>query len=72
MTMHYTVTVTDWTKPRGYRGSGRGWRVSCFGLPDDDSNAMGVRVAEEFIRNEAKARARAAELVRAYGARMLD
>jgi hypothetical protein len=72
MTMHYTVTVTDWTKPRGYRGSGRGWRVSCFGLPDDDSNAMGLRVAEEFHRNESKARRRATELARQYDAKVLD
>lgn len=71
MAIHYTVTVTDWSQPRGYRNSGRGWRVRCFGMPDDDWNAMGRTVAETFHRTEAAARKRAAELVKAYDATVL-
>lgn len=72
MAMQYTVTVSDWSKPRGYRGSGRGWRVSCFAMPDDNWNALGQRVAESFHKTEAQARARASELAKAYNARLLD
>ena len=55
MSMTYSVTVTDWTQQRGYRGSGRGWRVRCFGLPDDDWNALGQTVFEAFYRTEREA-----------------
>ena len=71
MALQYTVTVTDWTQPRGYRGSGRGWRVSCFALPDDDWNSVGRRVSETFHRSEGAARKYAAELARQYGAELL-
>ena len=69
-TMEYTVTVTDWTQPRGYRNSGRGWRVRCFGMPTDDWNAMGVTVSEQYYRSEAKARREAAGLARVWNARI--
>ena len=71
MTMKYTVTVSDWTQPRGYRDSGRGWRVSCIGMPDDDWNARATRVAETFHRTRAAADKRAKELAASYGARIL-
>ena len=70
MTMQYTVTVTDWSQPRGYRNSGRGWRVRCFGLPDNDWNAMGHTVSETFHKSESAARKRAAELAKQYDARL--
>jgi hypothetical protein len=66
--MHYTVTVTDWTQPRGYRGSGRGWRVRCFGLPDDDFNALGRTVSEQFFRSQSAAVKAAKDLARRYSA----
>lgn len=65
MAMVYTVTV----KPRG----GRGWRVRCVGLPDDDDwNPLGQTVSETFHRSETAARARAAELALQFGAKLLD
>ncbi len=66
----YTVTVTDWTKPRGYKNSGRGWRVRCFGLPTDNWNAMGQTVSESFYRSEAKARAEAAKLAATWNCKV--
>lgn len=71
MAYQYTVTVTDWTQSRGYRGSGRGWRVRCFGLPDDDFNAMGHTVAESFHRTEAAAIRQANDLAQQYRAKVL-
>ncbi len=68
MAMRYTVTVTDWSKPRGYRGSGRGWRVRCFGLPDDNWNALGHTMVETFCRTESAARKLAEKLARDYHA----
>jgi hypothetical protein len=68
--MQYTVTVTDWSQRRGYRNSGRGWRVRCFGMPDNDWNALGQTVAESFHRTESSARKRADELVKSYNARL--
>lgn len=68
MAMQYTVTVTDWTQRRGYRNSGRGWRVRCFGLPDDDWNALGTTVFEQFYRSEDKARREAADLAKTWNA----
>lgn len=64
----YTVTVTDWTQRRGYRGSGRGWRVRCFGLPDDDWNSLGHSVSETFHRTRAAAERVARELAAHYNA----
>ena len=49
--MEYTVTLTDWTQRRGYRNSGAGFRVRCFGMPKGDLNAMGHTVAEQFFRS---------------------
>ena len=66
MTVTYHMTVTDWTQRRGYRNSGRGWRVRLFSLPDDDWNALGSTVEERFFRTEAAARKRAAELAAEY------
>ena len=66
--MKYTVTVTDWTERRGYRGSGRGWRVRCFGMPSDDWNALGVTMAESFHRTKAAADRQAKALAESYGA----
>lgn len=71
MAMQYTVTVTDWTQRRGYSGSGRGWRVRCFGMPDDDWNALGHTVSESFHRTEAAARKVADQLARDYRAKVL-
>ena len=68
MSMQYTVTVSDWTQRRGYRNSGRGWRVRCFGLPDDDFNAMGRTVSETYHRTEAAARKEAAKLAETWRA----
>jgi hypothetical protein len=68
MTMEYTVSVTDWTEKRGYRDSGRGWRVRCFCLPSDDFNALGHTVFERYYRSEIKARAEAVALAKQYGA----
>lgn len=70
MAMQYTVTVTDWSERRGYRNSGRGWRVRCFGMPDDDWNALGHTVAETFHRTEAAARKVAAELAKSWNAKL--
>lgn len=72
MADRYTVTVTDWTQRRGYRGSGRGWRVRCFSMPDDDMNAMGRTVSETFHRGKPEALRVAAELADAYGAQVLS
>lgn len=71
MAMTYTVTVTDWTQSRGYRNSGRGWRVCCFALPDDDWNALSRTMSESFHRTEAAARKRAAELARQFSAEVM-
>lgn len=71
MAMNYSITVTDWTERRGYQNSGRGWRVRCFGLPDDDWNAMGHTVSETYHRTEAAARREAARLARDYGAEVV-
>lgn len=68
MAMIYTVTVTDWTQPRGYRNSGRGWRVRCFAMPDDDWNALSQTVSEAYYRTEAKARREAADLAKVWNA----
>jgi len=65
MTIRYTVTVSNRTDIR------QGWRVSCFGLPDDDWNALGHRVAESTHRTKAAADKRADELAKAYGAKRL-
>ena len=62
----YHVTCNDWTQRRGYRDSGRGWRVRLFSLPVDDWNAMGRTISETFHRSEKSARAEAAELARLY------
>ena len=67
MTMQYTVTVTDWTQPRGYRNSGRGWRVRCFGMLADGWNDMGRTVHESYHRSESVARREAARLAEEYG-----
>jgi hypothetical protein len=64
--MIYTVTVTDWTQRRGYKNSGRGWRVRCFGMPDDDWNSLGRTVSETYHRTEAAARACAEDLAKLY------
>jgi hypothetical protein len=66
--MQYTVTVTDWTQPRGYRGSGRGWRVRCFGLREDGWNDLGHTVHETFHRTKAAAERQAKALAASYGA----
>lgn len=71
MTMKYTVTVTDWTQPRGYRDSGRGWRVCCIGLPDDNWNALGTRVFEQFYRTEKAARDAATRVAEQWKAEVL-
>jgi len=68
MAMQYTVTVTNWTQRRGYRGSGRGWRVRCFGLPDDDFNALGHTVSEQFFRSHVLAVSAARSLARQWNA----
>lgn len=65
MAMQYTVTVSDRTDIR------QGWRVSCFGLPDDDWNARSTRIAESFHRTKAAADKRADELAAAWGAKRL-
>lgn len=70
--MTYTVTVTDWTQPRGYRNSGRGWRVRCFGLPENDFNAMGRTVSETFHRTKAAADKQAQKLAAEYNAKIMD
>ena len=67
-TVSYSVTVADWTERRGYRNSGRGWRVRCFCIPDNDWNALGRTVAEQFFRTEAAARKEAASLAKQYNA----
>ncbi len=66
MTVTYHLTVTDWTQRRGYRNSGRGWRVRLFSLPDDDWNALAYTIEEQFFRTEAAARKRASELAAEY------
>lgn len=68
MTMRYTVTVTDWTEPRGYPGSGRGWRVRCFGLPDGNWNATGSTVYEAYHPSKEDAVAKARELATTHSA----
>ena len=65
-----TVTLTDWTQRRGYRNSGRGWRVRAFALPDDDWNALGRTLSEAFYRTEAMARAAAQSLADHYGVKV--
>lgn len=64
--MKYSVSIS---KQPPHRSGG--WRVSCFGLPTDDWNALGRRVAESFHRTEAAARRRASELARAWNAEIL-
>ncbi len=66
-TVTHHVTVTDWSQRRGYRNSGRGWRVRCFAMPVGDWNALGVTIEDSFHRSEAAARRRAAELAQSYG-----
>jgi lauroyl/myristoyl acyltransferase len=66
--MKYTVSVSDWSEPRGYRNSGRGYRVRCFGLPDDNWNAMGQTVFEQFFRTESAAAKAAASLAKQWNA----
>ena len=72
MAVTYTVTVTDWTQRRGYRNSGRGWRVRLFSLPDDDWNALARTHFEEYYRSERTAREKAAQLARVYSATLAD
>ncbi len=67
MTMKYTVTLSKQSQRRPVC-----WRVSCFGMPDDNWNALGQRVSESFHRSESVARKRAAELAQQYGAKLLD
>ena len=66
--MRYTVTLTDWTKPRGYRGSGQGWRVRCFGTDPSDWNAMSVTISETFHKSHTAALRTAQDLAREWGA----
>ncbi len=66
MSETYHLTVTDWSQRRGYRNSGRGWRVRLFSLPDDDWNALAYTIKEQFFRTEAAARKRARELAVEY------
>jgi hypothetical protein len=56
MPIRYSVSVTDWTSARGYANSGRGWRVRCFGMRDDDWNAPAITVYESFFPTESEAR----------------
>ncbi len=63
----YSLTVTDWTQPRGYANSGRGWRVRLFSMPDDDWNAMGSTHHESLHRTLAAANKQAAALAKSYG-----
>ena len=65
MAIVYTVTVSNRTDIR------QGWRVSCFGLPDDDWNALSRRVHESFHKTEADARKRAAQVAREFNAEVL-
>ena len=65
--LQYSISVSDWTEPRGYRDSGRGWRVCVLALPDDDWNAVGRRVHETFHRTLAKANKCAMEQAKIYG-----
>lgn len=66
MTIRYTVTISDRSALR------QGFRVSCFGLPDDNWNATSRNVAESFHRTRAAALKRAKELAAAWGADLLD
>jgi hypothetical protein len=68
MAMEYTVTVS---KRSGVRGQRDKWRVSCFGLPSDDWNALGRRVAEQWFTSERAARKSASDLATAWNARLL-
>ena len=71
MAMNYTVTVTDWTQSRGYARSGGVWRVRCFALPDDDLNALGRTVFEQFYRNKPAALQAAHDIAKTFGATVL-
>lgn len=70
--MSYSVTVTDWTQRRGYRNSGRGWRVRCFGLPEGNWNATGRTVFEDFYRSRDVALKKARELAKTWNATLMD
>lgn len=69
MTMEYTVTIS---KRSGNGRTRDKWRVSCFGLPSDNWNALGSRVSEQMFTNERAARKAAGELATAWNARLLD
>ena len=69
--MTYTVTVTDWTQSRGYRNSGRGWRVRCFATDDNNWNALSQTISETFHRTEIAARKQAAELAKRFNAKIM-
>ena len=68
MAKQFYVSVTDWTQPRGYKNSGRGWRVRCYSMLDDDYNALGTTVFEDYFRTEKKAQNVADRLRRDYNA----
>ncbi len=64
--IRYTVTVSNRT------AIGQGWRVSAFGLPDDDWNALGrhvVPASKHRTREAAMKRAR--ELAATFGADLI-
>lgn len=66
MAIKYTVTVSNRTDIR------QGWRVACFGLPDDNSNSLSRRVHESMHRTEGAARKMAKRLARDFNATVLD
>lgn len=63
--LKYTVTVSNRTIIR------QDWRVACFGLPDDDWNALGTRVHESTHRTELAARKEAKRVAAIWSAEVL-
>lgn len=63
MTMRYSVTVSK--QPDGR------YRVACFGLPDDDWNALAHRVHESYHRTRAGADRMAEKIAAQWKAELL-
>jgi hypothetical protein len=61
MAMHYTVSTA-------HDPHGRGYRVRCFGLPDDDWNALGHTVYEHTHDHREDAIAAAKSLMAEWSA----
>jgi hypothetical protein len=65
--IQYVITLSDWTKPRGYRGSGRGWRLYVGCYDPNDWNSGNTHISEQFFRSRDKAVREAERAAEVYG-----